>query len=321
MNKKVALVCGVSGQDGALLARFLLSKNYVVYGTSRDAQGGSFSNLKQLGINQQVELLTMAPEDFRSVYTVLKKTKADEVYYLAGQSSVGLSFELPAETIQGISLGILNMLEACRLIDKKVKIYHAGSSECFGDTNGMPATEESPFKPKSPYAVAKSSAFWLVDTYRDAYQLFACTGILFNHESNLRPKRFVTQKIIESAIAIYNGSTEPLKLGRLDVYRDWGCAEEYVEAMWRMLQQDKPQDFVIATGKTYSLEAFVDTAFSSLGLDWKKHVIQSKDLFRPSELLVSSASPQKAKDLLGWQAKKDMRDVVLKMIESKLSQA
>jgi GDPmannose 4,6-dehydratase len=198
MSQKVALICGVSGQDGSYLAALLLSKGYSVFGTSRDVQGSGFSNLHQLGIQERVQYISMVPEDFRSVLVALRKSKPDEIYYLAGQSSVGLSFEQPAETIQSITLGTLNMLEGCRMMDKQIKLYHAGSGECFGDTQGKPADEKTPFYPMSPYAVAKSSAYWLVNNYRDAYDLFACTGILFNHESPLRPERFVTQKIIHA---------------------------------------------------------------------------------------------------------------------------
>ena len=314
MNTKTALICGISGQDGSYLAKFLLDKGYCVWGTSRDAQGSSFSNLVQLGIKGQLTLLSMIPEDFRSVLVALRKSQPDEVYYLAGQSSVGLSFEQPAETIQSIALGTLNILEACRMLDKPAKIYHAGSSECFGDTGGVPANELTPFQPRSPYAVAKASAFWLVNNYREAYDLFACTGILFNHESPLRPNRFVTQKIISTAIRIARGSTETLSLGRLDISRDWGWAPEYVEAMWLMLQQEKAEDFVIATGECNSLESFVDTVFSELGLDWRQHVEQNQEFMRPTDLKVSVGDPRKAEQNLAWKAKLKMRDIVKLML-------
>jgi GDPmannose 4,6-dehydratase len=311
---KNALICGVSGQDGGYLARLLLSKGYTVWGTSRDAQGAAFGNLHALGIFEQVKLLSMLPEDFRSAFTAMKTSQPDEVYFLAGQSSVALSFEQPAETIQSVVIGTLNMLEACRMMDKDVRFYQAGSSECFGDTQGHPANEQTPFNPRSPYAVAKASAFWLVNNYREAYKLFACTGILFNHESPLRPARFVTQKIISAAKRIKSGSGETLQLGRIDIARDWGWAPEYVEAMWSMLQQAQPEDFVIATGKTYSLENFVQTTFASLDLDWRAHVKQSNEFFRPTDLLVSSADPSHAKLKLGWQACFDMPKVVEKML-------
>ena len=311
-----ALICGISGQDGSYLARWLLECGYEVWGTSRDVEGAGLTNLHRLGLRDRVRLLSMAPEDFRSVFVALRAAKPDEVYYLAGQSSVGLSFELPAETLQSVVLGTLNMLEACRLMDQPVRLYHAGSSECFGDTAGEPANERTPFHPRSPYAVAKASAFWLVDNYRDAYGLHACSGILFNHESPLRPGRFVTQKIISAAWRIANGSAERLLLGRLDIARDWGWAPEYVVAMHRMLQQETPQDFVIATGHTHTLEQFVDTAFSKLGLNWRDHVEQRDELMRPNELQISRADPRQAEKILDWHATQAMPDVVAKMIDA-----
>lgn len=301
MNK-VALICGVSGQDGSYLAQLLLSKGYIVYGTSRDVQGSFFGNLKNLAIKEKLKLISMVPEDFRSVFKAVKESYPDEVYYLAGQSSVGLSFEQPAETIQSVVIGTLNMLEAIRMADKEIRLYHAGSSECFGDTQGYPANEQTPFNPRSPYAVAKSSAYWLVNNYREAYNLYACTGILFNHESPFRPARFVTQKIISTAKRIAAGSNETLILGRIDISRDWGWAPEYVAAMWRMLQLDEPEDFVIATGESFSLEEFVVHAFNTLGLNWRDHVVQDASLFRPTDILMSRACPAKAKEILGWEA-------------------
>lgn len=314
-TKKSALICGVSGQDGSYLAQLLLSKGYVVWGTSRDAQGSAFGNLRTLGILNQVKMLSMVPEDFRSVFMAVKLSVPDEIYYLAGQSSVGLSFELPAETIQSVVIGTLNMLEACRMFDNQIRLYHAGSSECFGDTQGHPADEQTPFNPRSPYAVAKASAFWLVNNYREAYGLFACTGMLFNHESPLRPTRFVTQKIVQAANRISKGSEEKLMLGRLDISRDWGWAPEYVEAMWRMLQLKKPEDFVIATGETFTLEDFVSHTFGALGLNWRENVIQNHSLFRPTDILLSRADPTKASDVLGWQAQVTMPQVAEKMIQ------
>ena len=316
MSQKVALICGVSGQDGSYLAQLLIEKGYSVFGTSRDVQGSGFSNLRQLGIKEQIECISMVPEDFRSVLVALRKSSPDEIYYLAGQSSVGLSFEQPAETIQSITLGTLNMLEGCRMMDKRIKLYHAGSGECFGDTQGKPANEQTPFYPMSPYAVAKGSAYWLVNNYRDAYGLFACTGILFNHESPLRPERFVTQKIIRAVKRIAQGSTEKLKLGRLDIARDWGWAPEYVDAMWRMLQQDQAQDYVIATGITITLEEFVKTAFQEASLDWRVHVVQDPSLFRPTDLAVGRADPSKAEKLLDWQASTRGVDVIKKMYQT-----
>jgi GDPmannose 4,6-dehydratase len=313
---RTALICGVSGQDGSYLAELLLKKGYTVFGTSRDVQGSSFANLQKLGIKDQISYISMVPEDFRSVLVALRKSNADEIYYLAGQSSVGLSFEQPAETIQSITLGTLNVLEASRMMDKAIKIYHAGSGECFGDTEGAPANEETPFYPMSPYAVAKSSAYWLVNNYREAYGLFVCTGILFNHESPLRPERFVTQKIIRAVKRITQGSSEKLKLGRLDIARDWGWAPEYVEAMWLMLQQEIPQDFVIATGVTITLEEFVRTAFDQANLNWRNYVIQDANLFRPTDLAIGRADPTKALKQLNWKASTQGVEVVKQMYQS-----
>jgi GDPmannose 4,6-dehydratase len=244
----------------------------------------------------------------------IKKSNASEVYYLAGQSSVGLSFEQPAETIQSISLGILNVLEASKMVDRPIKIYHAGSSESFGDTNGHAANEETIFCPKSPYAIAKTSAYWLVNNYRDAYNLWACTGILFNHESPLRPNRFVTQKIISTAKRIKNGSSEKLILGRLDIERDWGWAPEYVEAMWLMLQQKEPEDYVIATGETNKLEYFVEYTFNKLGLNFSEHIVQDSSLMRPTDFKIGKADPSKAKNKLKWEAKFKMKEVINQML-------
>jgi len=313
MNK-AALICGISGQDGSWLAQLLLKKGYEVWGTSRDAQGGGFTNLVRLGIRNRVKVLSMVPEDFRSVFMALKKSKPSEVYFLAGQSSVGLSFEQPAETMQSIVLGTLNILEACRMVDSPIKLYHAGSSECFGDTGGMAANEKTPFHPRSPYAVAKASAFWLADNYREAYGLFACTGILFNHESVLRPERFVTQKIIQAALRIKNSSSEKLKLGRLDIARDWGWAPEYVEAMWLMLQQEEPEDYVVATGETNTLQNFVSEAFAAAGLDWRDHVVQDSQLYRPTDIIISRADPGKAAAKLGWVAGYNLREIICGMM-------
>ncbi len=291
---KKALICGISGQDGAYLSKLLLDKGYEVWGTSRDAQLSAFANLKRLGIHDQVQLVSMSLNDFRSTLQVLKQVQPDEIYNLAGQSSVGLSFEQPVETLESISVGSLNLLEAIRFLELPVRLYNAGSGECFGNTNGVAADENTPFRPRSPYAVAKAAAFWEVANYREAYGLHACSGILFNHESPLRPERFVTSKIIAAACRIANGSGETLALGNIDVERDWGWAPEYVDAMWRMLQQDEPDDFVIATGETHSLKEFVAAAFEDVGLNWQDHVSVDPSLYRPSDIMTISANPAKA---------------------------
>jgi GDPmannose 4,6-dehydratase len=310
---KRALICGVSGQDGTYLAKLLLDKGYEVFGTSRDAQITSFSNLAALGIRERVSTVSMAPNDFRSVITVLNKVQPAEIYNLAGQTSVGLSFEQPVEAMESIGAATLNMLEAIRFLGGGVRFYNAGSSECFGDVKGTPASEETPFHPRSPYAVAKCAAHWQVANYREAYGLFACTGILFNHESPLRPERFVTQKIVRVAKRIAAGSKEKLELGNTDVVRDWGWAPEYVEAMWLMLQQDRPDDYVVATGQSVSLRDFIVMAFERFGLDWKAHVAVNKALFRPLDILESRADPGKSARVLGWSARTHVKDVIAQL--------
>ncbi|MBD2200791.1 GDP-mannose 4,6-dehydratase [Calothrix anomala FACHB-343] len=318
---KKALICGISGQDGAYLAQLLLNQGYTVCGTSRDAQISPFSNLVYLGIRQQVKLESMALTDFRSVLQVLTKIQPDEIYNLAGQSSVGLSFGQPVETLESIATGTLNLLEAVRFLGKPIKLYNAGSSECFGDTGDTAADETTPFRPRSPYAVAKATAFWEVANYREAYGLFACSGILFNHESPLRPERFVTQKIVAAACRIAQGSKEQLYLGNMQIQRDWGWAPEYVEAMHLMLQQQQPDDYVIATGESSSLEDFVSAAFASVNLDWREHLVIDNSLLRPTDLEVGRGNPAKAENQLGWQAKYKMKDVVQMMVKARLAKS
>jgi GDPmannose 4,6-dehydratase len=312
---KQALICGVSGQDGAYLSRFLLGKGYEVHGTARDAQMASFSNLLKIGIREQITCHSVALNDFRSVLQVLANVQPDEIYNLAGQSSVGLSFDQPVETLESISVGTLNLLEAIRFMKLPARLYNAGSSECFGNTGGQPADENTPFRPRSPYAVAKATAFWEIANYREAYNLYASTGILFNHESPLRPERFVTQKIVRSACRIANGAPEKLRLGNIEIARDWGWAPEYVEAMWFILQQEKADDFVIATGETNRLEDFVAEVFKCVGLDWRDHVESDASLLRPSEIMVSRANPEKSARVLGWQATYGMKDVARMMVD------
>ncbi len=311
---KKALVCGISGQDGAYLARFLLDKGYAVVGTSRDAQMSAFANLDRLGIVDRVSVASMSLTDFRSVLQVLVRHEPDEIYNLAGQSSVGLSFDQPVETLESISVGCLNLLEAVRFLDGDIRVYNAGSSECFGESAATPACETTAFRPRSPYAVAKAAAFWQVANYREAYGLKACSGILFNHESPLRPERFVTQKIVRAAVRIAAEGGGRLKLGNLSIERDWGWAPEYVEAMWAMLQIERPEDFVIATGHTVPLESFVAEAFAAVGLDWRDHVETDTALMRPSDLQVSRADPSHAEQMLGWRAELRMADVVRRMV-------
>jgi len=310
-----ALICGVGGQDGAYLAQFLLDKGYEVIGTSRDATSSSFDSLRQLGIFDRVKTVSMAINDFRSVLHTVKLFAPDEIYNLAGQTSVGLSFEQPVETMESIAGGTLNLLEAIRFVDRPIRFYNAGSSESFGDTGNAQADENTPFHPRSPYAIAKASAYWQVSNYREAYGLFACTGILFNHESPLRPSRFVTQKIVHGAARIAKGELQSLSLGNISIERDWGWAPDYVQAMWMMLNADAPDDFVIATGRTVSLEYFVGRVFEQFGLDWKDWVKVDQRLLRPTDIQVGRANPAKARAKLGWSHRLDVDSVIARMCE------
>lgn len=316
MNKK-ALIIGVSGQDGAYLARLLLEKRYRVYGTSRDHEMTSFVNLEKLGVKNKVTLCSMTASDFRSVLTTLQEVEPDEIYNLAGQSSVGLSFSYPVETFESISVGTIHLLECLRILKRKVRFYNAGSSEVFGNTI-TPACEQTSFQPRSPYATAKAAAHYAVANYREAYGLFACTGILFNHESPLRPARFVTQKIISTALRIASGSKERLELGNLAIHRDWGWAPEYVEAMWRILQHSKPEDFIIATGKMYSLEEFVKKTFDHLGLKSEDYLDVNNSLLRPSDIEKSVGDPGKAASLLGWKAEVTLDEIISRMLQEQV---
>lgn len=315
-----ALIIGISGQDGSYLSKLLIEKGFEVYGTSRDAEVTAFSGLKTLGIYDKVNLVSMSLTDFRSTMQVILDLKPDYIFNLAGQSSVGLSFMQPVETLESISVGTLNVLEVIRFHKLKVKFYNASSSECFGNIKADSADELTPFHPTSPYAVAKAAAYWQVANYRNAYRLFACSGILFNHESPLRHERFVTKKIIKAACRISKGSDEILKLGDIAIIRDWGWAPDFVKAMLMILEHDKPEDFVIATGKAISLETFVKTAFEKLNLDYKKHIEIDKSLFRPHELNYIKGNPQKAKKKLGWEPAYLVDDVIKAMIEYELNQ-
>ncbi|HKR08935.1 MAG TPA: GDP-mannose 4,6-dehydratase, partial [Gemmatimonadaceae bacterium] len=281
-----------------------------------DAQLANFSNLTRLGIRERVRLSSMSVTDFRSVLQVLLRVKPTELYNLSGQSSVGLSFDQPVETLESVATGTLNLLETIRFSGLPVRLYSAGSGEVYGDTHGFPANEELRFAPRSPYAVAKAAAYWQVANYREAYRLYACTGILFNHESPLRPERYVTRKIVASACRIKGGSKERLMLGNINVSRDWGWAPEYVEAMWLMLQQPNADDFVVATGTTHTLAEFVDATFSYLGLDWHEHVESDASLYRPTDITLATADPSKAQAQLGWKATKKMSDVVRLMVDA-----
>lgn len=313
-----ALICGISGQDGSYLAHHLLQRGYEVWGTSRDAQQSRFDGLHRLGIHEQVRLESMAPNDFRSVLSAVAACEPDEIYNLSGQSSVGLSFLQPVETLESILNATVNLLEAIKFLDPKIRFYNACSSECFGDTADQRANEETAFRPRSPYGVAKAAAFWQLANYRDSYGLFACSGILFNHESPLRPERFVTSKIARAARRIAEGSGESLVLGNVSVARDWGWAPEYVEAMHLMLRAEQPADYVVATGRTSSLGEFLEAVFRCAGLDWREHVTYSKDLHRPSDISANRANPSRIESSLGWKARVDLQALAHKLVHNEL---
>jgi GDPmannose 4,6-dehydratase len=318
-EKKKALIIGISGQDGSYLAELLLKKGYEVHGTSRDADLSNFFGLKKLGIIDKVNLHSMSLIDFRSVMQTILQIEPEEIYNLAGQTSVGLSFLQPVETLESISIGTLNILEVLRFHKLPIKFYNACSSECFGDTSGLAANEETPFRPRSPYAVAKSAAFWQVANYREAYKLFSCSGILFNHESPLRAKRFVTKKIIDTACAISRGKNIKLELGNISIIRDWGWAPEYCYAMHQILLQDLPSDFVISTGISTSLEEFVKLTFQYFNLDYKNYIVIKNDFIRPTDIGFSMGDSSKAAEMLKWVPKVHVKEIIERMIRNKLS--
>ncbi|MFP4486778.1 MAG: GDP-mannose 4,6-dehydratase [Campylobacterales bacterium] len=313
MDSKKALIIGVNGQDGAYLAQHLINNGYDVVGSSRDSENNEFHNLKKLGIYDLVKKVSLTPIDFRSVLHTIKDSKPSEIYNLSGQSSVGLSFSQPVETLESISTATINILESIRFLERDIKFYSAGSSECFGDTGNVTVDESKPFHPKSPYAIAKSTAFWEVAHYRDSYGLKACTGILSNHESPLRNRRFVTQKIISSVKLISEGRLAFLELGNINIKRDWGWAPEYIEAMWKMLQMDVFDDYIIATGETRTLKEFIKLAFEYRGLEYAKYVKADSSLLRPSDIDEQKLSPNKANKILGWRAKYGLEYIVENM--------
>ena len=317
MNK-VALIAGITGQDGAYLAHHLLQQGYKVVGSSRDAQNCDTKKISRLGIENDIELISLAPNDFRSVLKAISSIEPMEVYNLAGQTSVGLSFEQPVECMESIAGGTLNFLEVLRYLESPTRLFNAGSSECFGDTQKKPANEKTAFNPKSPYAVAKSTSYWQVANYREAYGIFCCTGILANHESPLRPKRFVTQKIIDGVRRIKSGESHELRLGNLYIWRDWGWAPEYVKAMHQMLLQPNAKDYLIASGQTISLRQFVSMAFTAAELEPEPYLVTDDSFLRPSDLVYSSMDPSLIGDELDWRAKVSTYKIVQNMYEGKL---
>ena len=297
---KRALITGISGQDGAYLAQFLLRKGYVVYGTSRDHQRNPFENLTALGVHDDVNLMSMSSEDIEQVELALNSCRPHEVYNLACQSSVSRSFEFPEETHNSIVVGTRTIMEAVLRLDPAIRFFNPASSEMYGETP-TPATEQTPLNPLSPYGEAKAEALKLVTEYRQNEGLFACSAIMFNHESSLRPPTFVTRKIVDGAITISRGEQKKLFLGNLDIIRDWGWAPEYADAMWRMMQLQRAEDVVLATGQSFRLCDFVKMVFDGLDLNWKNHVVTDSSLFRESDIQESRGNPKKASSILNWQ--------------------
>lgn len=303
MSNKTALILGISGQDGAHLARFLIDKSYTVIGQSRSSQESDLSNLHYLDVFDKIEMRNVSTLDKTETETLVKDTDPDEIYNFSGQSSVGNSFSMPIETTESHVISTLHVLEAICKVNKSIRFFNAGSSECFGDTKGIPASEDTPFSPVSPYGISKAASSWYTSLYRQNYFLYACTGVFFNHESSLRNESFVTKKLAVAAHRISNGSDEKISLGNLDVIRDWGWAPEYAEAAWKMLNRESPEDFIIATGVTQSLRKFAETIFLEAGLELEKYLNIDKSLMRLNEPSVISADISKAREMMSWDPK------------------
>jgi len=311
---KKALITGITGQDGSYLAEFLLTKGYQVFGMVRRASTENFERINH--IKDKISLIQADLLDQLSIINVIKKTNPAEVYNLASQSFVPTSFEQPLLTGEFTALGVTRMLEAVKLVDKNIRFYQASSSEMFGKAQETPQRETTPFHPRSPYGVAKLYGHWITINYRESYNLFAVSGILFNHESPRRGKEFVTRKITHTAARIKLGLADKLHLGNLDAQRDWGFAGCYVEAMWLMLQAEKPQDYVIATGRTHTVRRFAELAFAHLDLDWKKYVVTDKNLCRPAEVNILCGDASRARQELEWQPKISFEDLVVMMVDA-----
>jgi len=316
MNK-TALITGISGMDGSHLADFLLSKGYKVYGMER--RSSYINNINTKHLENQITILTGDMTDQNSLTRCLKESNPDEVYNLAAQSFVGESWNTPEQTSNVTGLGVLRVLEAIREFNPKIRFYQASSSEMFGRMVENPASENTPFYPRSPYGVSKLYGHWITKNYRESYNMFACSGILFNHESERRGIEFVTRKISDGVAKIKLGLADYITLGNLDAERDWGYAPDYVEAMWLMLQQDKADDYVIATGKKYSIRDFLDASFKYIGInDWSSYVKQDKKFMRPAEVDVLRGNSEKAFNKLGWKPKTNFNQLVEIMVNNDL---
>ena len=311
---KRALVTGITGQDGAYLARFLLEQDYEVHGMVRRSSSERFERIEELGDRVQLHQADLL--DQLSLIRLVERVAPQEIYNLAAQSFVPASFDQPLLTSEFTALGVTRVLEAIRLVDPKIRFYQASSSEMFGKVQEEPQRESTPFWPRSPYGVAKAYGHWITVNYRESYNLFACSGILFNHESPLRGLEFVTRKISHGVARIHAGLQETLKLGNLDAERDWGFAGDYVRGMWLMLQQPEPDDFVIATGEKHSVREFVELAFAHVGLDWKKYVEVDSRFLRPAEVTTLRGDSEKARRLLGWEPEVSFAELVTMMVDA-----
>lgn len=324
-ERKRALITGVTGQDGSYLAEFLLAKGYEVYGIVRRSSSFNTSRIDPVYQDPHVpdvslRLIYGDLNDASSLNKIIRTVKPDEIYNLGAQSHVRVSFDIPEYTGEVTGLGTVRLLEAIRESRLKTKFYQASSSEMFGRVQELPQRETTPFYPRSPYGVAKVYAYWMTVNYREAYNLFACNGILFNHESPRRGETFVTRKITKAAVRIKLGLQKELYLGNLDAKRDWGYAGDYVQAMWLMLQQDAPDDYVIATGETHSVRELLDIAFGHLDLDWKPYVKIDPKYYRPTEVDLLIGDCGKAKKQLGWEPKVSFRELITMMVESDLAE-
>ena len=318
---KKALVIGISGQDGAYLSRLLLEKNYGVVGTAKDFSDVEMKNLRYLGLDSQVELVAIDLTDLKQWQKIIERYRPDEIYNLAAQSSVGLSFKYPLPTLSLNINSAICLLESVRTVHPSARIFQASSCEMFGNIakQNLPVTETSPLAPVSPYAVSKAAAHWMAINYRQAYNIFVCCGILFNHESVLRGECFVTKKIINTAVKIKMGLADKLCLGNLNVYKDWGYAPEYVKAMWLMLQQEHADDYVVCSGETNSLETFVRSVFAKLGLKFEERVEIDQSLYRPLDLEIIYGDNRKSKEQLGWQYDFTFADLIARLVEDELA--
>ena len=314
MDKKVAFISGITGQDGSYLAELLLGKGYKVYGMVRRASVEKFERIAH--IMDRIELIQGDLLDQYSLISALKKAQPTEVYNLAAQSFVPTSWAQPVLTSEFTAIGVTRMLESIRLVDPKIRFYQASSSEMYGKVLETPQTENTPFYPRSPYGVAKVYGHYITVNYRESYDLFAVSGILFNHESPRRGLEFVTRKVTDGVARIKRGLSSELRLGNLDARRDWGFAGDYVEAMWLMLQQDTPDDYVIATGETHTVKELVQVAFDHAGLDWEKYVKLDPAFIRPAEVDLLIGDPAKAKKQLGWTPKVSFEQLVKMMVDS-----